>query len=684
MLTQGEYRVLCALQDNEGAGEGDIAKTLSMEPRVVSQALSALKRAGYLRDNATLTELGKVAFQPYQVCDAIYHAQGFDQTFIEVMATDVLVNICSVLGCARESIVDIRPLKRGLTNLSFYFSCKGEGYVYRYPGVGTDEIINRPAEAHALKIAAKMGLDTSFICEDEQRGWKISRYIPDCIPFDYDDEAQVAGALSMIRRLHESGETSPWSFDFYDESLKLEKLVEETGRILPTGFEDVKRKVVRACEIMRADDSAPVLCHNDFYGPNILVHGESMCVIDWEYAAMGDYGCDFGNFIAQGSGFSVERACDAMALYFGREPSPRERVHLIACTAVVGWYWYVWALFKESKGSPVGEWASVWKRAAEEFSDAAVELSQAGEDAPEVREEPLSFEEFAVLAGVEAASRGAVHPETVPDAARRAAEQSLSRRGYLEGGAVTLAGLTALEPYRVRRAVLLAAGFGSRLLPVTVNTPKPLARVHGVRIIDRLIDAVLAAGIEEIYVVRGYLAEEFDQLTAKYPMIRFIENPLFDQTNNISSAVAACSHFEGAYVFESDLFLANPNLVSKYQYRSNYLGFPVQRTDDWYFDATDEGTIEHLAKGKDAPCWQMVGLSFWTPADGKKLAFDIPRVFEREDAKQIFWDDVAIERCSENYAIHVRRCDPADIVEIDDFDDLRRIDPAYVVRHKEG
>ena len=184
--------------------------------------------------------------------------------------------------------------------------------------------------------------------------------------------------------------------------------------------------------------------------------------------------------------------------------------------------------------------------------------------------------------------------------------------------------------------------------------------------------------------MRGYLAEEFDQLLSKYPNLHFIDNPLFDQTNNISSAVAACGHFERAYVFESDLFLTNSTLVSKYQYQSNYLGFPVERTDDWYFDADGEGVIKTLAKGKDAPCWQMVGLSYWTAADGARLARDIPEVFERDDARQIFWDDVAIVRRPEEYSVHVRRCSPDDILEIDDFDDLRRIDPAYVVRHKDA
>lgn len=60
----------------------------------------------------------------------------------------------------------------------------------------------------------------------------------------------------------------------------------------------------------------------------------------------------------------------------------------------------------------------------------------------------------------------------------------------------------------------MAAGFGSRMLPITVNTPKPMVRVNGIRIIDTLIDALLKAHIEEIYIVRGYLAEEFEQQTS--------------------------------------------------------------------------------------------------------------------------------------------------------------------------
>ena len=145
-----------------------------------------------------------------------------------------------------------------------------------------------------------------------------------------------------------------------------------------------------------------------------------------------------------------------------------------------------------------------------------------------------------------------------PDAA---VIRELEKLGLLDNGQPTPAGLAALEPYRVKRAVFLAAGFGSRLAPITLNTPKPLVRVHGKRIIDTLLDACLSAGIEELYIVRGYLAEQFDQLLYQYPKLHFLENPVYNETNNISSAMCARHLLSNAYVLEADLVLSNPRLI---------------------------------------------------------------------------------------------------------------------------
>lgn len=101
-----------------------------------------------------------------------------------------------------------------------------------------------------------------------------------------------------------------------------------------------------------------------------------------------------------------------------------------------------------------------------------------------------------------------------------------------------------------------------------------------------------------------------------------------------------------------------------------------------FFDADEDKVITNLAKGKSSSCWQMVGVSYWTKEDGGKLASDIPAIFGQQDGKQIFWDDVALIRKRKDYCVHVRPCREEDIIEIDDFEDLQRIDPSYVVKKK--
>ena len=251
----------------------------------------------------------------------------------------------------------------------------------------------------------------------------------------------------------------------------------------------------------------------------------------------------------------------------------------------------------------------------------------------------------------------------------------LVNNGLIENGLVTEKGYEALEPYRVKRAIFIAAGFGSRLVPITLNTPKPLVRVNGVRMIDTLLDAVVAAGIEEIYIVRGYLGEQFDQLLYKYPNIKFIENPYYNIANNISSAMLARHLMRNAYVLEADLVLSNPDLISKYQYVSNYLGVPTDYTDDWCFETKNKVITKVKIGGNNIH--QMYGISYWDSESGAKLEEDIKKVYEMPGGKERYWDQVPVEYCLQNYHVEVRECTFDDIVEIDSFEDLKRKDPSY-------
>ena len=255
-------------------------------------------------------------------------------------------------------------------------------------------------------------------------------------------------------------------------------------------------------------------------------------------------------------------------------------------------------------------------------------------------------------------------------------DEQLTAQGFLCDGKITEKGLEALEPYKTRRAIFIAAGFGSRLRPVTLETAKPLVKVNGTRIIDTLIDGVMAAGIEEIYVVCGYLGEQFAQLKEKYPNITLVTNHMYTQANNISSVLLTREHLENAYVLEADLLLHNPAIFDRYLYHSSYLGIPVKETDDWYFKTNDEGVICELGIGS-TDCYRMLGISYWDARDGATLPAHIEATFNMPGGKDEDWCYVPLVSFKDHYHVHVRECAMDDIEEIDTFEELCAIDPMY-------
>ena len=236
-------------------------------------------------------------------------------------------------------------------------------------------------------------------------------------------------------------------------------------------------------------------------------------------------------------------------------------------------------------------------------------------------------------------------------------------------------GLKALEPYRVRKAIILAAGFGSRLAPVTLDTPKPLVKVNGVRIIDTLLDALILAEITNITIVRGYRKEQFDPLKEKYPTIRFIDNPEFNLANNISSAMQAIDLIDRCYICEADLYITNPDVIRKYEYNTNYLGAKVTETDDWCFRKHNGYADQYQMGGTD--CYQAYGISYWNSEDSEQLKADLRRVYTSRAGKEHLWEAVPLKLCKKNYRIEIRKCHKSDILEIDNFIELIAADGSY-------
>ena len=245
---------------------------------------------------------------------------------------------------------------------------------------------------------------------------------------------------------------------------------------------------------------------------------------------------------------------------------------------------------------------------------------------------------------------------------------------------ITKEGLAALEPYRVKRAIILAAGFGSRMMPATKDRPKPMVTVNGVRIIDTLLDALVRAGIEDITIVGGYQKEKLKDLLEKYPFLYLIDNPEYDVTNNISSAVLASDHLQdGCYFCEADLYITNPDVIQKYQYQSNILGSYSMETDDWSFKMRD-GYLSDYQKG-NTYCYNYYGISYWTPEDCEKLREDFRSVYNEPDGKDYFWEFIPFVLKKERYQVEIRPCRKQDIMEIDNYQELADLDPGYPIEN---
>ncbi|MEG2081974.1 MAG: CTP--phosphocholine cytidylyltransferase, partial [Oscillospiraceae bacterium] len=131
-----------------------------------------------------------------------------------------------------------------------------------------------------------------------------------------------------------------------------------------------------------------------------------------------------------------------------------------------------------------------------------------------------------------------------------------------------------------------------------------------------------------------------------------------------------------AYMMDADLFLSNPKILSRYHYQTNYLGVSTKMTDDWCLE-TKNGIITKIKVG-GTDCYHMYGVSYWNKEDGIKMAEHIKEVYNMPGGHERYWDQVALEYFISEYKVAVNPCTFDDIVEIDSYSDLKKIDSNYI------
>lgn len=222
-------------------------------------------------------------------------------------------------------------------------------------------------------------------------------------------------------------------------------------------------------------------------------------------------------------------------------------------------------------------------------------------------------------------------------------------------------------------AILMAAGMGTRMKPITDTMPKPLVQVNGKPMIETIIEGLFQGGTEEIYIVTGYLGEQFSYLTNKYSNIHFIENTNYKVMNNISSIYAAKEVLDigNVYICEADLFISNPAIFNIKPAKSCYFGRMQEgHSEDWVFELED-GYISRVGKG-GTDCYNMVGVAYFQEKDAKILKNKIVESIVVPGNEQLFWDEV-VDQNLDSIKLVIEPVQEGDLVEIDTVEELHAV-----------
>lgn len=285
------------------------------------------------------------------------------------LKTDVIQIIATALDVETDEVTDITVLKKGMTNHSFLFKCRGKKYIMRIPGEGTEQLINRKQEVEVYRTICGKNISDNIAYINAENGYKITEFFEDARVCDASNFEDVEDCMKRLREFHELKLKVEHEFDIFGQITLYESLWNGNPSIY-RDYMETKAKVFSLRQYIDAHATERVLAHIDAVPDNFLfIEKEGkreIRLIDWEYAGMQDPHVDIAMFCIYAfyNKKQVDRVIDA---YFTKKCSNSIRIKIYCYIAACGLLWSNWCEYKRNLGIEFGQYSLRQYRYAKDY-----------------------------------------------------------------------------------------------------------------------------------------------------------------------------------------------------------------------------------------------------------------------------------------------------------------------------
>ena len=281
------------------------------------------------------------------------------------LQNDAIGTICRVFDASPRDITHITVLKKGMTNRSFLFTCRGKQYIMRIPGEGTDRLIDRRQEAAVYGAIRDLSLCDDVYYIDPANGYKITAFLENARVCDPENPNDVRRCMAFLRKFHERRLHVGHSFDIFGQIEFYEQLWKGNPSVY-ADYRRTKEQILSLRPYIEAHAGEKVLTHIDAVPDNFLLTGDDIRLIDWEYAGEQDPHVDIAMFAIYAL---YDRAqIDALIDAYFPEGCPGEtRLKIYCYVAACGLLWSNWCEYKRQLGVEFGEYSLRQYRYAKDF-----------------------------------------------------------------------------------------------------------------------------------------------------------------------------------------------------------------------------------------------------------------------------------------------------------------------------